>query len=295
MSLVRWNTPGVCGLDNSGNSCYFNAVLQCLCSTVPLVEHLLNQDTRKDLARLDHPPPHFLLPLNVAAFWFSQWFNIYPCRSKCRVAEVFVRLLEKMWMGRSSSCAPVEARSVLCSILPQFDNYCQQDAQELLLFLLNALQDDLKKVQWHQSHLQHHSTHTSLWRIPTSIGRVNLCVCQQVSKCQMQSLTRQLRQDQRRNCATAAGESTIVSRLFESQLSYMTLCMHCDHQAHSTQTFTVLSLPIPTDRIKCSIQVAYSSHSAALKPSPALCPFLSHSSVCASSRIACRYSLSKQS
>uniref|UniRef100_UPI0037E89B69 uncharacterized protein n=1 Tax=Semicossyphus pulcher TaxID=241346 RepID=UPI0037E89B69 len=186
----RWNRPGVCGLDNSGNSCYLNAVLQCLCSTVPLVEHLLNQDTRKELAR-----------------------------SKCRMAEVFVRLLQEMWLGRSSSCAPVEARSVLTSILPQFNNYSQQDAQELLLFLINALHEDLKKVSR-----------------------------------QMRSSTRQPRQDQKRNCAPAAGESTIVSQVFEGQLSYMTLCMHCDHQAHSTQTFTVLSLPIPTGIIKCSIQ-----------------------------------------
>lgn len=57
-----------------------------------------------------------------------------------------MRLLEEMWAGWSSSCAPLEARSVLCSILPQFNNYAQQDAQELLLFLLNALHDNLKKV-----------------------------------------------------------------------------------------------------------------------------------------------------
>ncbi|KAF7656351.1 hypothetical protein LDENG_00042680 [Lucifuga dentata] len=74
--------------------------------------------------------------------------NLSEQRYKCRVAEVFVRLLEEMWGGRSSSCAPVEARSVLCSILPQFNNPCQQDAQELLLFLLNALHDNLRKVQW---------------------------------------------------------------------------------------------------------------------------------------------------
>ncbi|XP_034536250.1 uncharacterized protein LOC117810498 [Notolabrus celidotus] len=185
--LQRLNRPGVCGLDNSGNSCYLNAVLQCLCSTVPLVENLLNQDTRKELAR-----------------------------SKCRMAEVFVRLLQEMWLGRSSRCSPVEARSVLTSILPQFNNYSQQDAQELLLFLLNALHEDLKKVSKRQ--------------------------------------IKQQRQVQNRNNATAAGESTIVSHLFEGQLSYMTLCMHCDHEAHSTQTFTVLSLPIPTGSIKCSIQ-----------------------------------------
>uniref|UniRef100_A0A3P8UDF8 ubiquitinyl hydrolase 1 n=1 Tax=Amphiprion percula TaxID=161767 RepID=A0A3P8UDF8_AMPPE len=175
-TFAEWNRPGVCGLDNSGNSCYLNVVLQCLCSTVPLVEHLLNQDT------------------------------------------LFVRLLEEMWLGRSSSCAPLEARSVLSSILPQFNNYCQQDAQELLLFLLNTLHDDLKKVQQH-----------TLLRKNEGCASIK----------------------QNRNCAA---DFTIVSHLFEGQLSYKTLCMHCDHQAHSKQAFTVLSLPIPTDIIKCSIQ-----------------------------------------
>lgn len=76
-----------------------------------------------------------------------------------------------------------------------------------------------------------------------------------VAKRQMLSSMRQPRQANNRNCASAAGESTVISHLFEGQLSYMTLCMHCDHQAHSTQAFTVLSLPIPRDTSKCSVQV----------------------------------------
>lgn len=146
-SAVRlhvWNPPGVCGLDNSGNSCYLNAVFQCLCSTVPLVEHLLDQDTHKELARWDRR----LCVSLTRCISVPQWSNLCSCRSKCRVAVVFVRLLEMMWLGKNSSCAPVEARTVLCSILPQFNNYSQQDAQELLLFLLNALHEDLKKVRW---------------------------------------------------------------------------------------------------------------------------------------------------
>ncbi|KAF3686629.1 putative ubiquitin carboxyl-terminal hydrolase 50 [Channa argus] len=83
--------------------------------------------------------------LNSSSYQETRLSNRSKQRSKCRVAEVFVRLLQEMWLGRSSSCAPVEARSVLCSILPQFNNYSQQDAQELLLSLLNALHDDLKK------------------------------------------------------------------------------------------------------------------------------------------------------
>ncbi|XP_057703194.1 uncharacterized protein LOC130922428 [Corythoichthys intestinalis] len=189
--LLGWERPGVCGLDNSGNFCYLNAVLQCVCSTVPLVEHLLHHDTRKELAR-----------------------------AKCDVAQVFVRLLEQMWLGRSSSCAPVEARSVLCSALSQFNNQSQQDAQELLLYLFNALHEDLKKVGRRE-------TFSTKW---------------------------QLRREQHQNCFSELGESTIVSKLFEGQLSYMTVCMQCHHKTHSMQTFTVLSLPIPTHISKCSIQ-----------------------------------------
>uniref|UniRef100_A0A3P9LHB0 ubiquitinyl hydrolase 1 n=1 Tax=Oryzias latipes TaxID=8090 RepID=A0A3P9LHB0_ORYLA len=177
-SQKKCRRPGVCGLENSGNSCYLNAVLQCLCATVPLVEQLLHSDTRKGLAR-----------------------------SKCRVSEVFVHLLEKMWMGSGSSCSPLEVRSALCSVLPQFNNDSQQDAQELLLLLLNTLHDDFNKV------------------LLNMFGR---------SGC--------------------SPHSNLVTRLFEGQLSYMCICMHCHHQAHNTQAFTVLSLPVPKGNIKCSIQ-----------------------------------------
>uniref|UniRef100_A0A8C7V7H6 ubiquitinyl hydrolase 1 n=1 Tax=Oryzias sinensis TaxID=183150 RepID=A0A8C7V7H6_9TELE len=185
--------PGVCGLENSGNSCYLNAVLQCLSATMPLVEQLLHSDTRKGLARYHH----FILN-----------------HSDCRVSEVFVHLLEKMWMGTGSSCSPLEVMSALCSVLPQFNNDSQQDAQELLLLLLNTLHDDFNKVE--------------------KGGEISCNLWTPIKGC--------------------SPHSNLVTRLFEGQLSYMCICMHCHHQAHNTQAFTVLSLPVPKGTIKCSIQ-----------------------------------------
>ncbi len=158
---------------------------------------------------------------------------------------------------------------------------------------------------YHSRTITNHIPQTS-----TPTERVNLCVyVYKVAKRQMRSSIRQPRQDQNRTCATAAAESTIVSHVFEGRLSYMTLCMHCDHQAHSTQTFTVLSLPIPTGIIKCSIQVPSNScvsHFAPLKTSSSLsyfrywwswpyCSVLSHNSVSTLCRIACRCSSSRRS
>lgn len=217
---------------------------------------------------------------------FSQRFNLCSCRFKCRFAQVFVRLLEEMWLGRSSSCAPVEARSVLCSMLPQFNNYSQQDAQELLLFLLNALNDDLKKVQ------QHHFARPSVQQNTLTAGMtVCVCVClYKVAKHQMHSSTQQARQEQNRNCPT---ESTIVSHLFEGQLRYTTLCMHCDHQAYSTQAFTVLSLPIPAGILKCSIQVGFQTSCRHVRYRwSSVLIFHSPSTLC---RTACRCSSSRLS
>lgn len=48
---------------------------------------------------------------------------------------------------------------------------------------------------------------------------------------------------------------SIITNLFEGQLTYNTLCMHCDHQTHSNQVFTILSLPIPSGNFKCPLQV----------------------------------------
>lgn len=83
------------------------------------------------------------------------------------------------------------------------------------------------------------------------------------------------RQAYRRGCAGAGRESTAVSQLFEGQMSYTSVCMHCDQQTRSTQAFTVLSLPIPTEPMKCSIQVQLR---AAGTLCPSVCRCLLHTS-----------------
>ncbi|XP_028922103.1 inactive ubiquitin carboxyl-terminal hydrolase 50 isoform X1 [Ornithorhynchus anatinus] len=176
---------GVTGLRNLGNTCYMNAVLQCLASIAPLVEY-------------------FLSGKYVTALH----------RDRGEVATALAYLLTDMWLGDADCVAPEVFRLAVGDRHPAFGKKSQQDAQEFLIFVLNALHEALKKPRR---------------RKPSEKAA------------------------SRRGGKAAAGESSIVSQLFEGQLSYDVVCLKCDSCSYKGETFTVLSLPIPS-HYQCSLQ-----------------------------------------
>lgn len=51
-----------------------------------------------------------------------------------------------------------------------------------------------------------------------------------------------------------ARETSIITRLFEGQLSYSITCLKCENCTYKNEVFTILSLPIPSG-YECSLQV----------------------------------------
>ena len=123
-SSVRTAGAGTIGLDNLGNTCYFNSGVQCLLHTRLLMTVFLTRDWQQDLNRAN------------------------PLGMRGALAEAFAALAKKVWSGTCyGSITPRELRDVTGRFAHQFSGYQQQDAHELVTFMLDGIHEDLNRCR----------------------------------------------------------------------------------------------------------------------------------------------------
>lgn len=115
-------TPGLCGLNNLGNTCFMNSAIQCLSNVPPLTNHFNSGKYKKELNRSN------------------------PLGNGGRLAEEYAQLIQSMWSGQHSSLAPREFKMSVGQFAPRFSGYQQHDSQELLSFLVDGLHEDLNRI-----------------------------------------------------------------------------------------------------------------------------------------------------
>lgn len=117
-------TPrGTTGLDNIGNTCFMNSVLQCLVNTQELREYFLDFNFQQDINKDN--------PLGMGG----------------KLAISFAILMKLLWSGTIPSHAPTKLKSMMSMKANQFSGFAQHDAQEFMVELLDGLHEDLNRIK----------------------------------------------------------------------------------------------------------------------------------------------------
>lgn len=118
-------TPGVIGLRNHGNTCFINAILQCLNHTDLLAEYFVTDQYQSDLNRRNR--------LNIRKFGGT----------KGEITEQLAELLKALWSSQYEPEMTFKLKSVIDKYGTQYRGAAQHDAQEFLLWLLDKVHEDL--------------------------------------------------------------------------------------------------------------------------------------------------------
>ena len=221
---------GWAGLVNMDNTCYMNATIQALAHCPPLIAPFLSGAFRGDVN-----------PDN-------------PLGQGGRLATAFASLASKLWAGGVSRVTPAAFRAALVASAPRFGGAFQQDAQELLSFLLDGLHEDLNrvKVRWRESERWKEGCFLFVCFVSFSHPPTPLSTLQSKPYHELRDSAHRTDADVAAEAwaAHAARNDSAVVDSCQGLLRSALECPACGHESKAFDPYMFLSLPLPPPPIK---------------------------------------------
>uniref|UniRef100_A0A4W5JBS5 Ubiquitin carboxyl-terminal hydrolase n=1 Tax=Hucho hucho TaxID=62062 RepID=A0A4W5JBS5_9TELE len=199
------------GVNNLGNTCFFNAVMQNLSQT-----HMLNdliQDVKEKGHKLKICPP---AESNVGALTVT-------LPSPEPLTSAMFLFLHSMKESGKGPVNPKILFNQLCQKAPRFKGYQQQDSQELLHYLLDSMRvEETKRIKA---------------GILKSFNNPTEKTADEETKRQVKAYGKE------------GVKMNFVDRIFVGELTNTIMCEECEHISTVKEAFIDISLPIIEERM----------------------------------------------
>uniref|UniRef100_A0A3P8R4Q0 Ubiquitin carboxyl-terminal hydrolase n=1 Tax=Astatotilapia calliptera TaxID=8154 RepID=A0A3P8R4Q0_ASTCA len=199
------------GINNLGNTCFFNAVMQNLSQTHMLIDLIQEVKEKGYKLRICPPPETNLSPLTV----------VLPSPEPLTAA--MFAFLHNMKDPGKGCVNPKILFNQLCQKAPCFKGYQQQDSQELLHYLLDSIRvEETKRVK---------AGILKAFNNPTEK------TADEETKRQVKAYGKE------------GVKMNFVDRIFVGELTNTIMCEECEHISTVKEAFIDISLPIIEERL----------------------------------------------
>ncbi|XP_074846935.1 ubiquitin carboxyl-terminal hydrolase 45 isoform X2 [Carettochelys insculpta] len=209
------------GINNLGNTCFFNAVMQNLAQTHMLNELMYEMKEKGIKLKINQAEDSQLDPLVV---------NL---SSPGPLTSAMFLFLHSMREGGKGPLSPKILFSQLCQKAPRFKGFQQQDSQELLHYLLDAMRIEETK------------------RIQTGILKA------------FNNPTTKTADEETKRKVKAYGREGVkmnfIDRIFVGELTSTVMCEECENISTVKEPFIDLSLPIIEERVSKPVPLGRTS------------------------------------
>lgn len=195
-------TVGSVGLHNLGNTCYMNSALQCVRSVEELTKFFITDAYQDEVNKTN------LLGYNG------------------RMAMAYGNLLKDIYREGRGSVSPRDFKSTVGRCRSTFSGWGQQDSQEFLGFLLDALQEDLSRVK-NKPYIEKPDSTDDMIDDPVAIREMAEKVW---------DITRQR-------------DDSVIADLFTGMYKSTLKCPECGKISITFDPFNNLTLPLPLETV----------------------------------------------